>query len=260
VPTPGRLERAACNITGPGSPCGAVLRAAPTVEAVARGHRCPASAATHPAHAAWSWLSLSTQSAQHDDASITATPRPGTETKPAATTTEFVAYVLTVAAVLIASALVGDTAGRGDVFLADQAPKAAPPAGPSSRGDGPAVASSAPRIVSLSTAAAVLPSRRGPHRATQNLHPKPIPQQVVVVMGASSGIGRATAPAVRRAGRRGGRRRPRRTRPALTDRRGHRPHPGRGRGRPRRRHLLPARHLYCPARCRARHGYRYTRS
>jgi hypothetical protein len=66
-------------------------------------------------------LSLSTQSAQHDDASITATPRPGTETKPAATTTEFVAYVLTVAAVLIASALVGDTDGRGDVFLADQA-------------------------------------------------------------------------------------------------------------------------------------------
>ena len=53
-------------------------------------------------------------------ASITATPRPGTETKPAATTTEFVAYVLTVAAVLIASALVGGTDGRGDVFLADQ--------------------------------------------------------------------------------------------------------------------------------------------
>jgi NADPH:quinone reductase-like Zn-dependent oxidoreductase len=47
--------------------------------------------------------------------------------------------------------------------------------------------------VSLSTAAAVLPSRRGPRRATQNLHLKPIPQQVVVVVGASSGIGRATA-------------------------------------------------------------------
>jgi hypothetical protein len=58
---------------------------------------------------------------QYDDACVTARPRAGAETKPAVKTTEFVAYVLTVAAVLISSALVGDIDGRGDVFLADQA-------------------------------------------------------------------------------------------------------------------------------------------
>jgi hypothetical protein len=43
------------------------------------------------------------------------------ETKPAFKTTEFIVYLATVAGVLIASNLVGDTDGRGDVFLADQA-------------------------------------------------------------------------------------------------------------------------------------------
>jgi hypothetical protein len=45
----------------------------------------------------------------------------GTETKAAFRTTEFVAYVVTVLGVLIASYLVGDADGRGDVFLADKA-------------------------------------------------------------------------------------------------------------------------------------------
>jgi len=44
-----------------------------------------------------------------------------TETKPAFRTTEFVAYLAAVVGVLAASALVGDSDGRGDVFLADQA-------------------------------------------------------------------------------------------------------------------------------------------
>ena len=44
-----------------------------------------------------------------------------TETKAAFKTTEFVVYVLAVVGVLLASYLVGDTDGRGDVFLADQA-------------------------------------------------------------------------------------------------------------------------------------------
>ena len=43
------------------------------------------------------------------------------ETKAAFKTTEFVVYLVAVAGVLIASNLVGDTDGRGDVFLADQA-------------------------------------------------------------------------------------------------------------------------------------------
>ena len=47
--------------------------------------------------------------------------RSAIETKPAFRTTEFVAYVVTVVAVLVASALVGDSDGRGDVFLADKA-------------------------------------------------------------------------------------------------------------------------------------------
>jgi hypothetical protein len=45
----------------------------------------------------------------------------GTETKAAFRTTEFVAYLVTVAGVLLASYLVGDADGRGDVFLADKA-------------------------------------------------------------------------------------------------------------------------------------------
>ena len=44
-----------------------------------------------------------------------------TETKAAFRTTEFVAYVVTVVGVLLASYLVGDADGRGDVFLADKA-------------------------------------------------------------------------------------------------------------------------------------------
>jgi hypothetical protein len=43
------------------------------------------------------------------------------ETKPAFKTTEFVVYLVAVAGVLIASYLVGDADGRGDVFLADKA-------------------------------------------------------------------------------------------------------------------------------------------
>ena len=43
------------------------------------------------------------------------------ETKPAFKTTEFVVFVVAVVGVLIASALVGDSDGRGDVFLADKA-------------------------------------------------------------------------------------------------------------------------------------------
>jgi hypothetical protein len=65
--------------------------------------------------------STSSKSAQFDDASVTGRSYPGAETKPAVKTTEFVVYVLAVVGVLLASALVGDTGGRGDVFLADQA-------------------------------------------------------------------------------------------------------------------------------------------
>jgi len=65
--------------------------------------------------------STSGKSAQFDDASVTGRSYPGAETKPAVKTTEFVIYVLAVVGVLLASALVGDTEGRGDVFLADQA-------------------------------------------------------------------------------------------------------------------------------------------
>jgi hypothetical protein len=66
-------------------------------------------------------VNTSTKSAQFEDASVTGQFRPGAETKPALKTTEFVVYVLAVVGVLLASALVGDTDGRGDVFLADQA-------------------------------------------------------------------------------------------------------------------------------------------
>ena len=65
--------------------------------------------------------STSSKSAQFDDASVTGRSYPAAETKPALKTTEFVVYVLAVVGVLLASALVGDTEGRGDVFLADQA-------------------------------------------------------------------------------------------------------------------------------------------
>ena len=50
-----------------------------------------------------------------------ATGQPSTETKPAFRTTEFVVYLVAVVGVLAASALVGDSDGRGDVFLADKA-------------------------------------------------------------------------------------------------------------------------------------------
>jgi hypothetical protein len=43
------------------------------------------------------------------------------ETKAAFKTTEFVVFAVAVVGVLIASALVGDSEGRGDVFLADKA-------------------------------------------------------------------------------------------------------------------------------------------
>jgi hypothetical protein len=67
-------------------------------------------------------LSLSTPGhALHDGSSAAASYRPGTETKAAVKTTEFVVYLVAVAGVLIASFLVGDTDGRGDVFLADKA-------------------------------------------------------------------------------------------------------------------------------------------
>jgi hypothetical protein len=67
-------------------------------------------------------LSLSTPShALHDESTTTVTSRPGTETKSAFKTTEFVVYLIAVVGVLVASALVGDSDGRGDVFLADKA-------------------------------------------------------------------------------------------------------------------------------------------
>jgi hypothetical protein len=71
-------------------------------------------------------LSVNTPShALRDDAAngaLTGAPvRPNIETKPAFRTTEFVVYVVAVIGVLVASALVGDSDGRGDVFLADKA-------------------------------------------------------------------------------------------------------------------------------------------
>jgi len=67
-------------------------------------------------------LSLSTSSpALHDGSTDAGVYRPGTETKAAFKTTEFVVFLVAVVGVLIASALVGDSDGRGDVFLADKA-------------------------------------------------------------------------------------------------------------------------------------------
>ena len=43
------------------------------------------------------------------------------ETKAAFKTTEFIVYLIAVVGVLVASNLVGDDDGRGDVFLADKA-------------------------------------------------------------------------------------------------------------------------------------------
>jgi hypothetical protein len=67
-------------------------------------------------------LSVSTPDhAVRDEANGAVAPRRGTETKAAVKTTEFVVYLVAVVGVLLASYLVGDEAGRGDVFLADQA-------------------------------------------------------------------------------------------------------------------------------------------
>jgi len=73
-------------------------------------------------------LSVNTPSASilHDGATADGSLRritetKATETKAAFKTTEFVVYLIAVAGVLIASNLVDDADGRGDVFLADQA-------------------------------------------------------------------------------------------------------------------------------------------
>ena len=67
-------------------------------------------------------MSLSTPShALHDGLTDTGAYRPSTETKVAFKTTEFVVFLVAVVGVLVASALVGDSDGRGDVFLADKA-------------------------------------------------------------------------------------------------------------------------------------------
>jgi hypothetical protein len=67
-------------------------------------------------------LSLSTPShTLHDGSTDLGAHRPSSETKAAVKTTEFVVYLVAVVGVLVASALVGDSDGRGDVFLADKA-------------------------------------------------------------------------------------------------------------------------------------------
>ena len=67
-------------------------------------------------------MSLSTPShALHDGSTDTGAYRPSTETKVAFKTTEFIVFLVAVVGVLVASALVGDSDGRGDVFLADKA-------------------------------------------------------------------------------------------------------------------------------------------
>ena len=67
-----------------------------------------------------------THSAVHDGVTAAGSVRPAIdiktdETKAAFKTTEFVVYLVAVAGVLLASNLVGDADGRGDVFLADKA-------------------------------------------------------------------------------------------------------------------------------------------
>jgi hypothetical protein len=71
-------------------------------------------------------LSVNTPShALRDDTAngsvVGAPARLSTETKPAFKTTEFIVFAAAVIGVLVASALVGDSDGRGDVFLADKA-------------------------------------------------------------------------------------------------------------------------------------------
>jgi hypothetical protein len=73
-------------------------------------------------------LSVNTPSSSvlHDGATAGGSPRritatKATETKAAFKTTEFVVYLIAVLGVLIASNLVGEVDGRGDVFLADKA-------------------------------------------------------------------------------------------------------------------------------------------
>jgi hypothetical protein len=75
-----------------------------------------------------SFLSVNTpsHSAVHDGVTAAGSARPAIdvktdETKAAFKTTEFVIYLVAVVGVLLASNLVGDVDGRGDVFLADKA-------------------------------------------------------------------------------------------------------------------------------------------
>jgi hypothetical protein len=71
-------------------------------------------------------LSVTTPAHALDESASTgavngASARRSTETKPAFKTTEFVVFLVAVLGVLVASALVGESDGRGDVFLADKA-------------------------------------------------------------------------------------------------------------------------------------------
>ena len=56
-----------------------------------------------------------------DGATVAASVDRFAETKAAFKTTEFVVFLVAVVGVLVASGLVGDSDGRGDVFLADKA-------------------------------------------------------------------------------------------------------------------------------------------
>ena len=69
---------------------------------------------------------MSSHATLHDGATVGESSRPAVEvrtdeTKAAFKTTEFIVYLVAVVGVLLASNLVGDTDGRGDVFLADKA-------------------------------------------------------------------------------------------------------------------------------------------
>ena len=71
-------------------------------------------------------VNMSSHAALHDGATVGESSRPAVEvrtdeTKAAFKTTEFIVYLVAVVGVLLASNLVGDTDGRGDVFLADKA-------------------------------------------------------------------------------------------------------------------------------------------